>query len=434
MNHKRPPIPVIVVLALVLLTAGYFVLRSLTSDGDGALAASGTIETVQVALAPEIGGKVAEVYVGEGDPVSAGDPLFRLDDTLLQAQRTVSAANLDAAHAALATALTQYDLALAAAQAESAAARTALWNAPNPSAYGLPGWYFGQDEQVAAAQGQVELARQTRDEAQSALDALLADPANAEAAAAERRLLAARAAMLSAQDAFNRTLLASDNADLRDSAQAASDAARDELDDAQAAYDLLSDSDAALALRAARADLASAQERLASASDRLLALQTGMQSLRLKAGEAAVNQAYQTIAQTEAALELIDVQLGKLTVSAPADGVILTRAVEPGEVVMAGARLLTLGRLDSLTITVYVPEDRYGELSLGQAASVTVDSFPGESFEASVVQIAGQAEFTPRNVQTVEGRSGTVYAVRLQVADPDGKLKPGMPADVVFAE
>jgi HlyD family secretion protein len=51
-----------------------------------------------------------------------------------------------------------------------------------------------------------------------------------------------------------------------------------------------------------------------------------------------------------------------------------------------------------------------------------------------VVQIAGQAEFTPRNVQTVEGRSGTVYAVRLQVADPDGKLKPGMPADVVFAE
>jgi HlyD family secretion protein len=69
---------------------------------------------------------------------------------------------------------------------------------------------------------------------------------------------------------------------------------------------------------------------------------------------------------------------------------------------------------------------------LGQTAEVRVDSFPGLTFTATVVHIADQAEFTPRNVQTVEGRSSTFYAIKLQVSDPDGKLKIGMPADVVF--
>jgi len=64
---------------------------------------------------------------------------------------------------------------------------------------------------------------------------------------------------------------------------------------------------------------------------------------------------------------------------------------------------------------------------------VTVDSHPGVVFAATVVHIADEAEFTPRNVQTVEGRRATVYAVKLDVPNPDGQLKPGMPADVTFA-
>jgi HlyD family secretion protein len=63
---------------------------------------------------------------------------------------------------------------------------------------------------------------------------------------------------------------------------------------------------------------------------------------------------------------------------------------------------------------------------------VTVDSFPNETFAAEVIHIADQAEFTPRNVQTVEGRSSTVYAIKLKVNNSDGRLKIGMPADVVF--
>ncbi|MDQ1324473.1 MAG: rane fusion protein YbhG, partial [Chloroflexota bacterium] len=117
---------------------------------------------------------------------------------------------------------------------------------------------------------------------------------------------------------------------------------------------------------------------------------------------------------------------------APAPGTVLTRAIEPGEVVMPGAALLTLGDLDRLTLTVYVPEDRLGEVVLGQAVDVSVDSFPGESFRGTVQRIADEAEFTPRNVQTVEGRKTTVFAVELALDPSGGKLKPGMPADVVF--
>jgi HlyD family secretion protein len=65
---------------------------------------------------------------------------------------------------------------------------------------------------------------------------------------------------------------------------------------------------------------------------------------------------------------------------------------------------------------------------------VKVDSFPAQAFEAQVRYISDQAEFTPRNVQTAEGRSSTVYAIKLTVTDPQGKLKPGMPGDVAFTQ
>ena len=94
--------------------------------------------------------------------------------------------------------------------------------------------------------------------------------------------------------------------------------------------------------------------------------------------------------------------------------------------------MLTLAKLDRLTITVYIPEDRYGEIRLGQAVSITVDSFPERTFSGSVTRIADRAQFTPRNVQTEEGRRSTVFAVEITVSSGESGLKPGMPADVVF--
>ena len=113
-------------------------------------------------------------------------------------------------------------------------------------------------------------------------------------------------------------------------------------------------------------------------------------------------------------------------------GVIMTRTAEPGELIQPGMTALTIGQLDGLTVTVYIPENRYGQINLGDKATVTVDSFTGETFTAVVVRIADQAEFTPRNVQTSEERQTTVYAVELAVTDENTQLKPGMPADVRF--
>jgi multidrug resistance efflux pump len=182
-----------------------------------------------------------------------------------------------------------------------------------------------------------------------------------------------------------------------------------------------------------------AQERYESALDTLTRLQTGqyspqvrIASMALEQAKAALQQAESGVNQAEANLALLDTQVDELTVSAPLDGVILTRNVEPGEFVQPGAVAFAMADLNNITITVYVPEDRYGQLKLGQQAEVTVDSFPGETFNAEVVHIADQAEFTPRNVQTVEGRSSTVYAIKLKVMDSEGKLKIGMPADVMF--
>jgi HlyD family secretion protein len=182
--------------------------------------------------------------------------------------------------------------------------------------------------------------------------------------------------------------------------------------------------------------------------DRYNALLTGEDSLTVKAAadsvaqaqanvdsaQSRVTQAQKAIDQAQAAIDLIDIQLGKLVITAPLDGVVLARSIEIGEVVMAGASALTLGELSHLTITVYIPENRYGEIKLGDSASVSVDSFPKQTFNAAVIRIADQAEFTPRNVQTSEGRQTTVFAVKLSVQNPAGLLKPGMPADVTFGQ
>jgi multidrug resistance efflux pump len=115
------------------------------------------------------------------------------------------------------------------------------------------------------------------------------------------------------------------------------------------------------------------------------------------------------------------------------DGVVLQRLFEPGELANPGSTLYVVGNLYSLTLTVYVPEDRYGQINLDQSYPVTVDSFPGRVFSGKVTHIADQAEFTPRNVQTVEGRKNTVFAIKLTLDNPGLALKPGMPADVNFS-
>jgi len=480
MNHKRPPLPAIILILAVVILGGYFVVTQATKNGNSALTASGTIEAVQVNIASELAGRVKEVLVEEGQPIRTGDPLLFLDDSLLSAQRAVASAQLESAMAgvktaqnALAISKSQFQITLDAALTQAKSTRLTDWFS-DPDLFEQPGWYYTRVEQIQAAETQAEVAQAAVKDAQASLAKVTQSLAQTDFVRAEERLLKARLAYQIAQDVnfraqnsatsdvptglFNRTHCGTNQGYFTENARLTNQLykctgdeqlgeagrtlyndARNELEDAQKAYDLLLTSDAADDVLQARANVSVALERYYSALDFLRGLQTGDQSssVTLAQGavdqaQAAVDQAQQAVQQAQASLDLIDTQMAKLTVTASIDGVVLTRNVEVGEFAQPGATSFVLGELSNLTITVYVPEDRYGQIRLGQQAEVTVDSFPNDTFTAEVIQIADKAEFTPRNIQTVEGRSSTVYAIKLKVTDTEGKLKIGMPADVFF--
>ncbi|NMB54498.1 MAG: efflux RND transporter periplasmic adaptor subunit, partial [Leptolinea sp.] len=120
------------------------------------------------------------------------------------------------------------------------------------------------------------------------------------------------------------------------------------------------------------------------------------------------------------------------SIRSPLNGVVLLRAADPGEITTAGGALLVVADLTEVTLTIYVPEAQYGQIYLGQILPVTVDSFPDREFYGRVTYISDEAEFTPRNAQTIQNRKNTVYAVKLTIPNPDLDLKPGMPADATL--
>lgn len=145
-----------------------------------------------------------------------------------------------------------------------------------------------------------------------------------------------------------------------------------------------------------------------------------------------VQAAQAQLRQAQAALDLAETRSAYAAITAPVDGVILVRAAEPGEIVNAGMPVLVEGDLARPWLNVYVSEEKIGQVRLGQRAAVSVDSFPGRTYDARVAYVSNQAEFTPKNVQTKEERVKLVFRVKLDVANPDLSLKPGMPADAVI--
>lgn len=325
-------------LVLILGGAGWWWF-STPPDASGGLTATGTIEAVEVVVAAEVSGRVTTISAAEGAAVDKNQTLLKLDDALLNAQRTQAAA------------------AAAAAQSSAAAAAAnlaLLKTAPTK-------------EQLAVAQTIVDKAKLAVEALQENLDAL-------------------------------------PSSNLKTSAYRT---ARQQLD----------------------AALSSRQN--ADAQYALLAAGTNPNQITSSVAQSAAAQA-QADAAT-AAIAVLDVQLAKLTLKSPVTATLLSRAVEPGEVVLPGVPLFVLADLAHLHVTVYVPEARYGVIQLGAQALVTVDSYPGKTFAATVAHIADKAEFTPRNTQTTAARQATVFAIRLSIENPNAQLKPGMPADVTFA-
>jgi HlyD family secretion protein len=133
---------------------------------------------------------------------------------------------------------------------------------------------------------------------------------------------------------------------------------------------------------------------------------------------------------SRASLQTAEVKLKDSVLYAPLNGVVMRKNSEEGETVGAGTVVFTIGDLENPWVKVYVKEDRLGAVKLGQKAEVTVDSFPGKSYEGVVTSISSEAEFTPKNVQTREERVKLVFGVKVSVKNVNAELKPGMPADV----
>lgn len=472
------PIRVFVPMFLALALSACSVFQSSKSQND--LSASGVMAGTNVSVASELGGKASEVYAAEGDSVKAGDVLFRLDCSLLQGQRDVAQAAVNTAkHAQTSaedgyeTAQAQYDATLTAARAQQGAARLSDWLGREPGKFDQPLWYFSQEEQITSAQAQVEFAQQALQQAQADLESVVRSLNNADFVNAEARLRDARAGYLVAKSVHDHAQatggkispesidlgdinpyapaykikisiakkLSTNNGDVLTAAKDVLDESEQELKDAQSAYDSLLNTDAADRVLEARATMSVARERYEVAQDSLNRLQTGENSPQVRIASLALNQARDGVQQAQggidqatAALKLIDLQLEKCTVKAPQEGVITSRNLEGGEMVAPGGTVMVISKLNPLTLTVYIPEDRYGQIRLGQPVSIYVDSFPGQMFKGTVKYISSEGEFTPRNVQTVDGRKATVYAVKIDVPNEEGLLKPGMAADVNFLE
>jgi HlyD family secretion protein len=136
--------------------------------------------------------------------------------------------------------------------------------------------------------------------------------------------------------------------------------------------------------------------------------------------------------RSEAALAergLVDSRIGKTRIVAPTDGTILVKGVEVGEFPQAGQTVAVLVDLSAMELKVYIPEKDIGKVKLGDAARVRVDAYPDRLFDAAVARVDPQAQFTPRDIHMPDERVRMVFGVTLAIDNPEGILKPGMPAD-----
>ncbi len=145
-----------------------------------------------------------------------------------------------------------------------------------------------------------------------------------------------------------------------------------------------------------------------------------------------VDAAKMRVVQARAQLADIDAQLAEMQVKAPSQSILEVLSVKVGDVLPANREVATLLLPEHLWVRVYVPETWLGLIKVGDAVQVRVDSFPNQDFPGTVEQVNRQAEFTPRNVQTVEDRVRQVFGVKIRLPSNDARLRAGMAADVVF--
>ncbi len=170
-----------------------------------------------------------------------------------------------------------------------------------------------------------------------------------------------------------------------------------------------------------------AAETLAKTTrEALLELERGNRSEDIDAARA-------TLQTEQRQLAYLERQRAESIVTAPAPGVIESMDLRPGDLVAPNQPVARMLEPSQIWVRVYVPEPELGRVRVSQKAFVTVDTFPKTEFPGRVVEIRTQAEYTPRNVQTLDQRMDQVFGVKVAI-DPDPRLKPGMSAVVRLVE
>jgi HlyD family secretion protein len=410
-------IAVIVIILLAAIGTGvwWFTRPPAAASEAITLFGSGTIEADEtVAITAEFGGRILALKVDEGDEVKAGQVLVELDKADLLALKTQLEADL-------ATAKANLELVSAPARAQ----------------------------EIAAAQAQLSQAEVARDGARLTWEragALADDPHALEARINQARagVNAAESELEMAQVNLKRMEIQAEAASrnqLNHDAMVQSEAAQYQLQAARVGVEL-----AVVALAGAKrqvehliqlrnlplpliAQANAAQTVYRQAEATVLVAQANLNAAEADATPEDIALGKAQVREAEAALAAVEVQLAKQTLTAPRDGLISEKLVDPGELAAPGTLLLELKDVDSVELTVYIPQDQVGQVKIGQKALVSVDAYEVKQFEGRVSYIAHEAEFTPRNVQTKEERVKLIFAVKIKLDNPDHRLKPGMPAD-----
>jgi len=176
-------------------------------------------------------------------------------------------------------------------------------------------------------------------------------------------------------------------------------------------------------LDAARAAARSASSRLDAAREQLRLVREGSRPNEIAEARAAATQARQELAGAQASAH-------DLVLTSPVTGSVLSRHVEPGEVLSPGVSGLTIGDFNRPYVRIYVDQIDFPRIHIGDSALVYLDALPNKPFRGTVVSVNDRAEFTPRVALTRDERADLMFGVKVQLADSTGTLKAGLPVTV----
>jgi HlyD family secretion protein len=162
------------------------------------------------------------------------------------------------------------------------------------------------------------------------------------------------------------------------------------------------------------------------------AAQQALSKLKNLARPEDIEMAKAKINQAKVAVKLIEKQIKDCTIKAPRRGTVTNKLVEAGEFAVTGSPVVVISDITSMSTTIYVSEAELGKIRIGQTAFITIDTFPDRQFDGIVAYISPNAEFTPKNIQTKEERIKQVFGVKIELDNPEGILKAGIPADAII--